>query len=216
LEQQAVHDIPLGIVGEERFYVMANMMATPAKVFRCPASSRDELSLNHFYGRFQNSLAPEFIFESDYAGNGGSKPIESLPGPESYESARGYDWLQPHQNNGVFMARFPFRFGQITDGLSNTYLAGEKLMSPEVSPSSFWGLGDAGGNQSAYTGDCQDIRRTCHLTPARKWRKTKDAFRFGSMHPTAWNALFADGSVRPISFEIELDLHKQNGSRDDG
>ena len=215
LEQKPVHDIPLGILGAERFYAMADMLATPALLFRCPASSKDALTLNFIYGGYNNSLAPKLIFESDYAGNGGSKPVESFPGPDSYELARDYNWREPHESNGVFMARFPIRFAQIADGLSNTYLAGEKLMSAETSASSLWGLGDTGGNQSAYTGDCQDIRRTCNQAPARKWRKTNDAFRFGSMHPTTWNALFADGSVQPISYEIDLNVHKRNGSRND-
>jgi prepilin-type processing-associated H-X9-DG protein len=40
--------------------------------------------------------------------------------------------------------------------------------------------------------------------------------RFGSSHPNMFNAVFADGSVRPISYSIAPSLFKALGDKSDG
>jgi prepilin-type processing-associated H-X9-DG protein len=40
--------------------------------------------------------------------------------------------------------------------------------------------------------------------------------RWGSAHPQNWNIAFCDGSVQSMSFDIELETHRQLANRADG
>ena len=114
----------------------------------------------------------------------------------------------------------------ITDGLGNTYLVGEKYVNAQDYAS---GL-DPGDNASLCQGDCFDIARNVlyieykdgkpqppeYLQPARDRRTFSDELRFGSAHPTTWQASLCDGSVHSISYDIEPELHYYLGVRNDG
>lgn len=209
LEQQSIHDIPLGVQGEQRYYATSRMLAAPAIVFHCPTRGRDALSPNFLYGRLNNSLVPKEMFQSDYAANAGSLRISSRPGPDTYQMVADYTWAKPSATTGLFLPRFSIRTAQVLDGLSNTYLIGEKSISRSLS---VWDLGD---NQPAYAGDCQNIRRVCYLPPQRNRSGENNVESFGSMHVAGWNVVFADGAVRQLTFDIDLKIHIRNGSRDD-
>jgi Protein of unknown function (DUF1559) len=40
-----------------------------------------------------------------------------------------------------------------------------------------------------------------------------DVFPFGSAHPSTWNAVFCDGSVHQISYNIDLATHQALSTR---
>ena len=40
--------------------------------------------------------------------------------------------------------------------------------------------------------------------------------RFGSAHPDAFGMVFADNSVRRVSYEVDLQVHRNCGNRNDG
>jgi type II secretory pathway pseudopilin PulG len=81
---------------------------------------------------------------------------------------------------------------KITDGTSNTLLAGEKAMDPRAYNTGCWGWdepifsGGSGGTGRADTGVYQDV---AGVNTADNW---------GSAHIGVVNFLFADGGVRPI------------------
>ena len=107
----------------------------------------------------------------------------------------------------------------VTDGLSNTLLAGETRVHRGYMLSG----GCCGDNESAYTnGWADDVVRHGNNTPPQP-----DVFdrnipagavdgHFGSAHPSGMNAVLADGSVRMIRFTISPTTFSRLVRRDDG
>ena len=124
-------------------------------------------------------------------------------------------------------------FGSITDGTSNTFLAGEKHVRPDgfgydtvTSPVYF-----RSGDSSAYHNDRgPTVVRAAGpgypLAP-NQWYLFPPAdppldgnffkkYNFGSYHPGVCNFVFCDGSVRPISNTVSVDILGRMASRNDG
>jgi prepilin-type N-terminal cleavage/methylation domain-containing protein len=111
-------------------------------------------------------------------------------------------------------------FSDITDGLSNTLLIGEKQLNPDQ-----FGQQSAGDN-SIYNGD--DIRAIVRVAgrqlpgpidrplasgPQDRYRPDE---RFGSNHPGVCQFVLCDGSVRAIQNNIDLETLTRLAARNDG
>ena len=96
--------------------------------------------------------------------------------------------------------------GSILDGLSNVYLIGEKYLSTDQYETG----ADRGDASILYAGYSASNVRWASDVP-RVDGETEDnasASAFGSAHSGTWNAAFGDGSVRSISYDIDLGVHK--------
>lgn len=105
-------------------------------------------------------------------------------------------------------------FAQIEDGSSNTLVVGEKRLEP-----SLYDVGDWHDDRGWTGGWDPDILRStaCQIGPDEDTDDGRLAgFRFGSAHASVMNAGFADGSVRSINFDIDLELFNSLGHRSDG
>jgi prepilin-type N-terminal cleavage/methylation domain-containing protein len=105
---------------------------------------------------------------------------------------------------------------QITDGTTNTYMAGEKFLDSEAYTGD--GTANGGDNHSFSSGWDWDTQRFA----AEQWPPLPDTpganlyQMFGSAHPTAWHALLCDGSVKAIPYDIDIAAHKRLANRFDG
>lgn len=132
--------------------------------------------------------------------------------------------------SGVSFYRSQVKTSQIPDGTSQTYMLGEKLMSPDLYDSATnarYGLGD---NQSAYSGYEWDMHRVAWYRPdlpdkAEDYQPRPDSiglpdnpylYAFGSAHPGSMSMAMCDGSVQSISYEIDPDTHRYLANRLDG
>ncbi len=116
--------------------------------------------------------------------------------------------------HGIITAMMLTSPADITDGLANTYLAGEKYLQPEL-----YLIGtDLGDNECAYIGDNEDITRYTGPgdVPLRDRHGYNDCINFGSAHINGFNMCFCDGSTRPISYTINTLVHQYLGNRSDG
>ncbi len=100
----------------------------------------------------------------------------------------------------------------VYDGLSNTYLIGEKYVAADT-----YSSGDDQGDQvPLMAGYSSNASRWGVVQPARDMRGVSNPRAFGSGHHGGWNVAYADGMVRTVSFDIDLTLHAQLSSRNDG
>jgi prepilin-type N-terminal cleavage/methylation domain-containing protein/prepilin-type processing-associated H-X9-DG protein len=151
---------------------------------------------------------------SDYAINGGaaSVPTESFANPKLQHPGI---WETVSLTSSAIKMK-TVRRKDVKDGLSKTYLVGEKTMPAEdYETGKFWG--DSGSIYTCPIGDCVRFVEKEPIHDVRNRLNEKETcmscHAYGSAHPNTWNAAFCDGSVRMLSFYISFAAHKANASR---
>jgi prepilin-type processing-associated H-X9-DG protein len=152
--------------------------------------------------------------------------LEANPAEWSITSDPNTEFFQ----TGVSYYRSEVRPAQIVDGLSRTYLCGEKFLATEFYEDvNGWDhIGMMGDNQSAWSGYEWDNHRVA-WNPKSTWdaehyQPQQDSSNlggpgivaFGSAHPGSLNMAFCDGSVQTIDYDIDRDVHRQQANRLDG
>jgi type II secretory pathway pseudopilin PulG len=104
-----------------------------------------------------------------------------------------------------------------TDGLSNTLAVGEKYVKSTLytglDTSDCCGWLNGASHENLRTGEHQPKRDNPNDTTVGGGGNT--AF-FGSAHPSGFNAVAADGSVRSIRYEVNLQVFRYYLQRNDG
>jgi prepilin-type N-terminal cleavage/methylation domain-containing protein len=147
---------------------------------------------------------------TDYAMNGGSGTQVS-------------DYTIKFTGEGIWTLGRRTPIKRIVDGTSNTYLVGEKAMDTlkYLTGDDFgdrWplaGLATEKGATNSY------VRFAVQPLPGRFQFPSHDipnncgsCHSFGSAHPAGWNISMADGSVRSLSYAIDIKLHMALASID--
>jgi prepilin-type N-terminal cleavage/methylation domain-containing protein len=155
----------------------------------------------------------------------------SGPGFISFQRSRGNNC--PTGQTGVIFQRSTISFNQITDGTTTTYLYGEKNLDANE-----YETGTAGNDdQSMYNGYDRDNIRSTFIAIAPNGLPTGNShppvpdtpgsnrsdftggsytWRFGGPHPGGWMAVFCDGSVHFLSYDMNPENHRRLGNRQDG
>lgn len=193
------------IVPTER---IQNLVSAPVETLHCP-SRRDARAyplIPPYSTRYGATGA-----RTDYAMNGGAAVIDREATPNSRE-APAIRLI----NDGVWVLGRRTKFNRIFDGLSNTYLVGEKAMDLNKLET-----GDGFGDRSPIAG--------YHETPMSSHSYVRYAARspnldsrenclechdFGATHPAGWNMAFADGRVRTMDYNLALEIHRAQASVD--
>jgi prepilin-type N-terminal cleavage/methylation domain-containing protein len=149
---------------------------------------------------------------SDYNGNCGAVRVGwGGNGPNMIDGLAGRGFGDMTASNGVFHQRSAISFSQISDGLSKTYLVGEKYLDPDG-----YSTGrDDGDNHSCLVGDDWDMYAWTDTPPIQDRRGYADHYRFGSSHSSGFSVVLCDGSVRHVGYTIESDVHRYLGDRRD-
>jgi prepilin-type N-terminal cleavage/methylation domain-containing protein len=107
----------------------------------------------------------------------------------------------------------PIGLQQIEDGSSNTFVIGEKRLRPEEYD--FGAVWDDKGWSDGWDFDL--LRYTvCPMEQDDNDPSLGLRYQFGSAHPGAMCAGFADGSVRSLRFNIDIELLNSLAHRSDG
>ena len=115
---------------------------------------------------------------------------------------------------GVVGQYNPTRMSDITDGTSLTLLVGEKRLN--LTNARVGGIDDAVGYTAGFD---EDTVRTVADPPAPDYYGEEDEggeFLFGASHPGKFNVVFADGSVRSVSYTIDRTVFYYLGHKCDG
>ena len=108
-------------------------------------------------------------------------------------------------------------FAKIIDGASKTLLVAEKRLPP-----SLYTGGSVADNAGWAEGWDYDILRST-MYPLEADGEVNDTglhaviqYQFGAAHPGGMNAVFADGSVASLSYDIDRETFNRLGNRQDG
>jgi prepilin-type N-terminal cleavage/methylation domain-containing protein/prepilin-type processing-associated H-X9-DG protein len=118
------------------------------------------------------------------------------------------------EKTGVVTEKLPVRITDIADGASNTLMVAEKRMD-------LFSLGQRqiDDDDGYAAGWSQDTIRHTDRPPAPDVNQgglLAGDRRFGSSHPGRFNAVLADGSVRPVSYAIDPTVFRLLGHKRDG
>jgi prepilin-type N-terminal cleavage/methylation domain-containing protein len=213
-------------------FTVQTLFATPVNVLYCPARRSpgsygmlSDMSLtwigqisNGFGGWTSGGVIVSKGSRTDYALNGGadSQPTETgfstitLPG--IWQSG-------PTSGTGGSGKSKVIRTRDVTDGLSKTYYAAEKMIpADQYEDGKFWG--DASSIFVCPLGDCvrfaEQAPQHDPLTHLDQNQACKSCHNFGSAHSATWNAVYCDGSVHSLTFTMSFATHRALASRAGG
>ncbi|NLE38143.1 MAG: DUF1559 domain-containing protein [Pirellulaceae bacterium] len=242
MEQSELRGRGAGQSSSDKALTLAGMIQVPIDTFLCPTrrSGGDGAAVKGRYaGRYYLNInggsgIPEA--KTDYAVNVGDYNTAHIigvnwEGPRTSDvaaiDAGSYDgwptWIKHNLLTGISFVISTIAERDITDGTSNTYLAGEKSVYPHHYTT---GL-EWGDDNTLYGGHDWDIMRWAsprekllpdYLLPIPNNYETGDYpnYYFGSAHVTICNFVFCDGSVHAVSYNIDPGLHGRLGNRADG
>jgi prepilin-type N-terminal cleavage/methylation domain-containing protein len=213
IEQDNLHGLGAGLPSDQKLAAEAQRVATPLHLFNCPTRRGPGLYANGLGTSYYNTTNPILMMaRSDYAANAGSQSSdEFFPGPASYAQGDdpNYPWPDTSYLTGVMFQRSMVRFAEVTNGLSNTYMLGEKYLNPDH----YFNGQDPADNENMYVGYDNDLYRSTDYAPMQDLRGVTNTFAFGSAHPAVFLMAYCDGSVRYISYAVDFSVHLAAGSR---
>ena len=115
------------------------------------------------------------------------------------------------EGTGAVRQYRPIRIADITDGTSNTLLVGDKRLNIQA-----LGQNQPDDNEGYTCGWDEDTMRRTDKDPLPDTFGGTGRMRFGSSHPGRFNAVLADGSVRSISYAIDVTVFSYLGNIADG
>jgi prepilin-type N-terminal cleavage/methylation domain-containing protein len=179
-----------------------HLVKVPVQQFNCP-SRRDARSyplLEPYASRYGNAAA-----RTDYAMNGGPAIVSTA----DHRIIR-------NEHDGLWIMGKRVKPNRVLDGLSHTYLIGEKAMDVLR-----YDTGDCFGDRSPLVGWSDSwvsshsyVRYAARQPQIDSVNNCLVCHDFGSAHPAGWSAAFADGSVRMISYYMDIELHRAHASVD--
>ena len=222
IEQETLHDQGRGQADSDKQTALLRVAQTPLTIANCPSRRSSKLYPNDvghgtlvarnaggiYYGPSPNDNCAR----ADYAANAGSTDLGYPQGPNSLADESAGGWLTGF--NGVVCQRSETTMADISDGSSNTILVGEKFLDPDHYDDGV----DWGDNENMYSGFNDDtVRYACSGYPPRQDQSgTSSTHGFGSVHANSCNMAFCDGSVRPISYSVDIAVFTYLGNRADG
>lgn len=159
-------------------------------VFRCPSDPGKATFLLEGGGLFvgPGSFQPLEMARSNYIGVFGTQELHDVC-PDASCEGDGTLFL----NRGV-------EFGEIRDGLSQTFIVGER--NSKFAPSTWVGVVTGGAHSPARVVGIATYPPNSEETPEHYFHN------FSSFHPSGTHFLLADGAVRLISESIDMQLFR--------
>jgi prepilin-type processing-associated H-X9-DG protein len=198
----------------------------------CNAVNSDGGSLS---GTARTDYGANFGDASHCAGSSSTgKPCPCIVFPQSTSppTVRAVDlgtfdnWPDTSLVTGIVFVRSEVKAAQVSDGTSHTYAVGEKYLSPDFYESDATNATDPGDDWSMYSGQQDDVVRTTHYQPAAAFESlpaqdrpgfaVRTWWRFGSAHPGGFHMAMCDGSVQSVDYDIDAEVHRRMGNREDG
>jgi prepilin-type N-terminal cleavage/methylation domain-containing protein len=213
MDQVNLHNMGMGLVNQQKRDAMGQATSTPLAAFNCP-TRRQAVAYPYVHPNpYFNMTKPTMIGRSDYAANAGDNfPGTPQPGPLSLNDgdsslpkalatlktsgAFGPDGAL--NGTGVCHLLSTVKLAHVTDGASNTVLAGEKSLCPDGYFSGTLEDDDQGWNLGF---DWDVVRWGSTSDPLQQDTPGIDAATdFGSAHASGAQIVFCDGSIHNLTY----------------
>ncbi len=211
IEEKPLHDLGAGKSEADKLRLFAERSQVSQPLYHCP--SRRGPGVRPAQCSFHNAAPLTQNAKMDFSACAGSY-VDLDQGPDRLAGSDQYPWPAASLFDGVTYMRSQTRREHIRDGLSRTLLVGEKYLNPEYYEDSQGWADDEG----IYVG--QQCDNTRWVGPGREARADTagldDDYSFGGPHANAWQAVFCDGSVHSLDYELDNDVLIGLGNRHDG
>ncbi|MGI9455892.1 MAG: DUF1559 domain-containing protein [Aeoliella sp.] len=233
LEEAVIKDLGRGLTLAEKRAINAVQQVTPVEIFYCPSRRAALPSYAPYPVKNSDPTPGNLAAKTDYAANGGcystaeGSPVNWYPGPstdclKTYPDCGGWggQYTRPKISkwfDGAVRPRYPVELRQVEKGTSSTLLVAEKYLSPvyyaEESRNN-----SCSDNNSLWQGWDWDVirwtRRLDNYLPQPDTGITEAcSVRFGSAHTSVFNAVYCDGSVHALEYEIDSVVWETLGTR---
>jgi prepilin-type N-terminal cleavage/methylation domain-containing protein len=226
-----IHDMGKGLPYSQKINFAARMAQTPLELFYCPSRRQPvtyPLDPTNPNNTCYNMSPITNCVKNDYAGNAGDTFIgwPDWPGTGSDPKALNLASYLAKPGNvnhklhtGIIFGSSMVTTGDIPDGLSSTYLLGERYINADHYTDGV----DNGDNNPAYGGFDWDFVRwggpasppDPNYYPRRDQPGNENLLCFGSAHSSVFNMALCDGSVRAIPYTIDPKTHSYLSNRKD-
>jgi prepilin-type N-terminal cleavage/methylation domain-containing protein len=240
MEEQALHDLGKGLAegSTQKKQLATQVVQTPLAWATCPSRRAIDVYPVTWSGICSNTGVNMNPLQSttlgcqaaraDYSFNASDRGNNEFGGgPGSYQNGdSGFGWRNTSCTSssndrmcGISYERSLVKLKDVKDGVSKTYLAGEKYLNRQK-----YGTGsDAADNEFWNVGFDNDMYKTAEREPASDGQVLNaqgvpqdDSNRYGSSHEQAFHVVMGDASVRRIPYEIDLVVHRRMANRQDG
>jgi prepilin-type N-terminal cleavage/methylation domain-containing protein len=214
IEQDNVRKLGAGLAvsSPERKAAIALRESTAVKGMNCPSRRSTRLFAVPTGYTPRNVDKMSEASRSDYAVNGG-EAVTDEPGPTTLADADSATWKSKYSQaeiaaTGIVYLRSQLNFGEVSDGLSKTYLAGEKGLNHDH----YIDGADSGDNSTIFVGHGINTARGAG---APSEDNAGSSSGFGGNHSGIFLMVFCDAAVRQIKFTIDPELHRRLCNRRD-
>jgi prepilin-type processing-associated H-X9-DG protein len=219
IEYKELHELGARMIVTRKPTMHKLRNESPIPIMNCP-TRRESATWPYVLGHEPYNARPsKAVARSCYAASGGDVFVDTNPGagPDSLAAADAGPWQSEldtarRRATGILYPGSMVTLTKISDGLSKTYLVGEKQINPD-----FYTTGqDPGDNEAMFIGENGDNNRWTQFSPRRDTPGVVDWQAFGSAHVSGCNMAMCDGSVHTISYDIDPRVHRAYGNRMDG
>jgi prepilin-type N-terminal cleavage/methylation domain-containing protein len=211
-ELESIYSLGAGQTGTAKKDAISRAISTPISLYICP-SRRQAIPYPYVHSSpYINATRPQVCGRCDYGGSCGGMSDDVTSGEPSGE-ADGDSHGPGNSNPGAIFRYSMVTEADVSDGLTHTYLIGEKYANPDE-----YNTGTAFNDDQGWNmGYDRDVNVWCYQQPQQDTPGYTGYLNlFGSAHDSVFNVVLCDGSVQSVNYNISMQIHQRLANRHDG